>query len=110
MSDVFAAAEGPKRRPGTPEFARRNRELIAERTGWPEGALAECLRLEEDCPGYSVAWFHAQKSPTPVFRREAGFYAWIAGDQPGHMGADGYHKRHEWYGATIEKLRAQLGC
>lgn len=80
----------------------RNRRLIAERMGWPAGALDECLRLERERPDYEVAWFPEWK--TPGFERPAGFYAWSVGDQPLHKGT----KRREWYGATAAKLKAKL--
>ncbi len=36
--------------PPGPELAERNRELIAERLKWPEGALEACRDLEDRSP------------------------------------------------------------
>lgn len=100
---------GPKRPPRVSAMVRRNAELIAERTGWPEGALAACVRLERECPGFRVAWFAERKTAAVAFNREAGFYAWVAGEQPGLMYGNVWHGRQEWYGATPDELKAKLG-
>lgn len=102
--DFYAAAPGPKRRPRS-AMAERSRELIAERTGWPDGALAACIQLERALPGFHVAWFPQWKTAATDFDREAGFYAWVAGEEPLHNG----RQREEWYGATPEELKAKLG-
>ena len=96
------------------EFGDRNRRVIAERTGWPEGAAEECERLEREHPGYSVSWSREWKIGDPVFHRDEGFYAWCTGDDPGHMtypepGRQQYVKRPEWHGATAAELEKQLG-
>lgn len=103
-SDFYAAAEGPKRPPRTP-MAERNREVLAERLGWPEGALAACIELEAAVPGFHVAWFPQWKTAAKQFDREAGFYAWVTGQEPLCNG----RQRQEWYGATAEELKAKLG-
>jgi hypothetical protein len=92
-----------------PEVVRRNRELLAERDDWPADALAECLKIEDECPGFHASWFPEWKPANPDFQCEAGFYAWITGNQPGQMWSDGWHGRQEWYGATAAELRAKLG-
>lgn len=33
-----------------------NRRVIADRLGWPEGALDACLALEEQYPRWGVFW------------------------------------------------------
>lgn len=89
-------------------LADRNRRLIAERLDWEAGAVEECERMEREFPGFDVAWFAESVSEDPAFNRPAGFYAWRTGDQPGQMWSDGWHGRQEWYGVTIDNLRAQL--
>lgn len=83
-------------------MAERNRELIAERGGWPTGALAEVRAVEAERPGWSCAWFPA--NTTPGFERDPGFYAWRRGEDPQRNG----WRRDEWYGATSDLLLAQL--
>lgn len=34
----------------------RNREILAERGHWPDGALASCRQLESRCPGWHCWW------------------------------------------------------
>lgn len=70
--DFYAAADGPKRRPGL-SFARQNQKLIAERTGWPEGALQTCWEIEGRHPGWMVDWLH--ENTIKGFERAAGFRA-----------------------------------
>jgi hypothetical protein len=38
------------------KFMERNREIIAERLGWPEGALEAVRKLETDHEGYVAYW------------------------------------------------------
>ena len=99
--------------PPGPELAARNRRIIAERTGWPEGALEECERLEAEHPGYSVSWFPENKIGDPAWHQDAGFYAWMSGANPGHLvypaSGQQYVKRREWYGASAAELEKQLG-
>lgn len=47
---------------------RRNRELVAERTGWPDGALVACLAIEEEYPLWTVYWDLGLKERPPGFR------------------------------------------
>jgi hypothetical protein len=94
----------------SPEVIRRNRWLFAERLHWPEGAVETCEQLESEHPGFEVWWFPKQRSEVPVFDREAGFYAWRFGAQPGQMWGDTWHGRDEWFGATPEKLDAELSA
>jgi len=62
---------GPKRRPDL-ALSRRNLKLIAERTGWPDGALQACWDLENRYPGWSVSWLH--ENTISGFERPAGFW------------------------------------
>lgn len=52
-----------------------------------------------------MAWFPQWKTAAKQFDREAGFYAWVTGEEPLHHGV----QRTEWYGATAEELKAKLG-
>jgi hypothetical protein len=70
--DFYAAAAGPKRQPGL-AFARRNQKILAERLGWPDGALAACWDLENRHPGWHVDWL--SENTSPGFERPAGFRA-----------------------------------
>jgi hypothetical protein len=82
--------------PIEPEVKERNRELIAERLGWPEGALEAVRQLEGQHPGYSVFWGEGRVSdPRP------GFYAMRDGDS---------HWRPTFYGATAVDLSIALAA
>lgn len=35
---------------------RRHRQILAERTGWPDGVVDELGRVEDTCPGWH-AWY-----------------------------------------------------
>jgi hypothetical protein len=67
-----AVPGGPKRTPGL-ALARKNQKLIAEHTGWPEGALQACWELEGRFPGWHVDWMH--ENTIKGFERPAGFRA-----------------------------------
>lgn len=62
-------------KPGPAEraMAIRNREIIAERCGWPAGILATCVELERRHPGWDVSWM--RENTIRGFEREAGFAA-----------------------------------
>jgi hypothetical protein len=51
--------------PAGRELAERNRELLAERCGWPDGALDAVRDIEARYPDY-FAWWTAQGYPDPV--------------------------------------------
>lgn len=44
---------------------RRNRELIAERLGWPDDALIACLAIEQEYPQWAVYWDNGQLPASP---------------------------------------------
>jgi hypothetical protein len=48
-----------------PVDPERNRELIAERMGWPAEALEVCRRLEKDFPRWMVFWTSGGLPVTP---------------------------------------------
>lgn len=93
-----APAASPALEPVGPELAVRNRRLTAERTGWPDGALEACEKLEAETPGWSISWY-AGGGMTWV---EAGYYASRA-DWHTHA------KPPQWlYGATVEDLAVAI--
>ena len=55
--------------PLPPEVQERNRELLAERLHWPDGALAACRELEAAYPDYSAYWGRGWCA------RQPGYYA-----------------------------------
>lgn len=73
-----------------PELARMNRMIIAERLGWPAGAVEECEKLDDASPGWSITW-------------EAGCYCatrvgWRHGDEV-----------PRWlYGETVDELATAI--
>jgi hypothetical protein len=95
------------------EFSNRNRRVVAERVGWPDGAVEECERLERQHPGYSVSWRDEDRTGPATFHQERGFHGWRTGDDPGYMtygpaGEQHYVHRPEWYGETADELDAKL--
>jgi hypothetical protein len=63
----------PKPRDMSPEdwllMAERNRDLLAERLGWPAGALAACRDLERQYPCYRAMWTNGSSlGPGPGHR------------------------------------------
>lgn len=56
-----------------PEVVMRNRELIAERCGWPPDALQACLDVEAKRPGWKVWW--APENRRPGFESPEGYHA-----------------------------------
>jgi len=90
------------------DLQRKNGRLLAERLGWPDGAIEACERLEDEY-GLCVAWYPRWRMATPGFDNEAGFYAWVPDDQPGYWAVGyGYVRRKQWYGATADELAAAL--
>lgn len=55
------------------ELAWRNRRIIAERTGWPAGALEACEQIQAAHPAWDVNWRDA--NTIKGFEAPAGFYA-----------------------------------
>jgi hypothetical protein len=111
MAGYSGAAEGPRvlLPLSGPERERLNRRIIAERTGWPVGAVEACERIERDHPGRVVAWMHEYRCQTPGFDREEGFYAWWRGDDPGRwLAGHGHVRRAEYYGADADALEKAL--
>jgi hypothetical protein len=84
--------------PVGPELAWRNRQIIAERLGWPAGALAACEAIELAHP----AWYpnYCQANTIPGFEAPAGFYA--------SRRRDAVRGERTAYGATPEALREAI--
>lgn len=91
MTDEPLASVGP-------ELARMNRMIIAERTGWPDGAVEACEKLEDAAPGWSINW------------SAGGNMTW---DKPGYYAElIGWHYTDTTprylYGATVDELAAEI--
>jgi len=81
-----------------PALWAKNRRVIAERSGWPDGAVDACEQLERDWPDWSVSWEAGGGKES----KDPGFYA----------------NRHDWhprdpgprdqYGATPDELRTAI--
>lgn len=54
-------------------LAWRNRQIIAERAGWPEGVLEACEETERRFPGWRVWWLAENRYPG--WERPACFWA-----------------------------------
>ncbi|MCW2768489.1 MAG: hypothetical protein JWO11_4448 [Nocardioides sp.] len=80
------------------DLARRNRLLIADRTGWPPGVVSECERIEYVYPDWAVSWRH--ENTIKGFERPAGFYA---DRRTGRR-----HLERPLYGAVGKVLEAQI--
>jgi len=63
---------------------RRNQRALAEREGWPAGALEFCHRLEDEFPGWHISWLG--ENTAKGWERPAG---WVASrDDVSMVGAD----------------------
>jgi hypothetical protein len=53
-----------------PDLLRHNRRVLAERLGWPEGAVDACAALEAEFPRWMVFWSAGglPVSPEPAYR------------------------------------------
>jgi hypothetical protein len=78
----------------TAAMRERNRELLAQRLRWPEGALEAVRRLEAQHPRYSVHWSSGGHEGPP------GFY--------GRLTDAMWDQRQKLYGATPDELAARL--
>jgi len=77
-----------------PVDPEKNRALIAERLGWPDGALEACRKLEAEFPAWMVFWTKGglPRDPNPGYRA----VTWNA------------RRRGYAYGKTAEELGAAL--
>lgn len=78
-----------------PELREKNRELIAGRLHWPDGALEAVRKLEAEHSGYSVYW----SDGVWPFQYGAGFYSRRNGRNPQVL-----------FGTTPEELDAILAA
>jgi hypothetical protein len=92
------------------ELRARNRRIVAERVGWPDGAVEACERLEREYRGWDVRWLDDWF--VKGFERQAGYYAWATGEQPGTSiwveGEQIWIRRQELYGMQPSDLEKQL--
>lgn len=72
----------------TPEQRRalavRNRRILAERTGWPDGALQACEDFDARHPGWHCTWLEA--NTIKGWERPAGFSVRQNGETHGRNG------------------------
>lgn len=79
--------------PHGPELGQRNRRILAERLGWPDGAVEACESVDDEHPGWHTTWAAGNDQ-----RARTGYYATRRGD------------RGSWvYGATTDELAAAIG-
>lgn len=77
-----------------PVDPERNRRLIAERLGWPDGALEAVVQLEQAHPEWNIWW---TRGGLPL------------GAPAGYRASLRRHGHHcEPHGATLDDLRVQL--
>jgi len=57
--------------------ARQNQAILAEKLSWPGGALEACRELEDEFPGWHVAWLN--ENTITGFERPAGYCATLDG-------------------------------
>jgi hypothetical protein len=80
-----------------PELAWRNRQLIAARAHWPDGALEACEQIEKARPDWCPGWRAA--NTIAGFEAPAGYYGIRREADRGEPAA---------YGATAEALMAAI--
>jgi hypothetical protein len=83
--------------PVGPELAAMNLRILALRTGWPDGAIDECEKLQDASPGWSISW---SPGGNPSWA-ETGYYATRVG---WHV-TDALRYLH---GATVDELAAAI--
>ncbi len=96
MSEDFFSVPvplGPKR-PTLLQIVTRDRRAFAERTGWPDGALEACERIEQEYADWRISWLPA--NPVVGYERPACF--WARREWP----------HHEVYGADPAELVAEI--
>jgi hypothetical protein len=94
------------------DMAARGRRLIARRTGWPAGALAECEQLDTEHPGWSFCWMPENRSRG--WERPAGFAACRPGvslrgaDELRRGPQDGVERMPWCFGPDVATLRQKI--
>lgn len=74
----------------------RNREVLAERLGWPIGAVEECRAVEAEEPSWNVWWVPGGLPSQP----EPGFTA--------HRGDDACSEQQDLFAATAGELLREI--
>lgn len=80
------------------QLAWRNRRILADRLGWPAGALAACEALDRRFPGWHTSW--APANTAAGFEAPAGYWAT---DQPGYG-----HRAGQAHGADPNALAVAI--
>lgn len=81
-----------------PDFdPERNRDLIAERMEWPDGAVDACRQLEREFPAWTVYWVSGKLPSSPRKGYQAIF-------------DDHHHRFSRAFGETPEELRENLAA
>lgn len=80
--------------PPGPELYAYNRRILAERLGWPGGAVVVCQLIDHWYPGWHTSW----RDANPILWRPAGWYAWH----------DDMHREEHVYGETPQALREAI--
>lgn len=80
--------------PPGPELAAKNRRILAERVGWPGGAVEACEAFDATHPEWSATW-HAGNDARPA----PGYYA---------VRRKAVHGEPMAYGATVQELAEQV--
>ena len=87
--------------PLPPVDPERNRELLAERLGWPDGAVDACRQVEAGHPGWHVWW-----SQNP-WRRDGGV---PAGPAYGATHADWHRGEPSLYATAPDGLASLIAA
>lgn len=93
-------------------LAWTNRRIIARRTGWPAGALAECERLDTARPGWSFWWLAELR--IPGWERPAGLSAvhssgvLVGGDELRRGRPDNVRRSVRVFGPDTAQLLARI--
>jgi hypothetical protein len=74
----------------------KNRRILAERMGYPDGALSACIAIEDEFPRWIVYWTKGASPGKP-----AGFYAFRSGP---------WATQQHLYGRTPDELRKQISA
>lgn len=96
------------------DLSWRNRRIIARRTGWPAGALAECERLDVEHPGWTVCWLPVNRRPG--WERSAGFAAhllagWLVGSNELRREPEDGVPRMPWvFGPDVVTLERKIAA
>jgi hypothetical protein len=85
-------------------LAVSNRRVIAERVGWPDGALQACQEFDERHPGW-YAWWLPPAGYTAAWQ---GHQSLVGGDEVRRGPNDGVARRPIVVGATVAALEERV--